>query len=60
MLCPKCDKKLTKIKIDTFSEMGQNDEETPKNKYFAITCPNCDTVISVVINPEWDKFPLSS
>jgi len=50
--CPHCQKEISKVEIQKLPDMGKNDLENPKDRYLVAVCPICETIISVVLNPE--------
>ena len=52
MKCPHCKEKISKVIINKLPEMGFNDNGIPGDRYIVATCPLCETIISVLLNPE--------
>lgn len=52
MKCPHCKKEISKVEIQKLPDMGKDDLENPNDRYLAAICPNCETIISIVLNPE--------
>jgi hypothetical protein len=46
--CPKCDKAIDNVKIHSIAGVTQTDKQA---KCTAYTCPSCNTMISVSIDP---------
>jgi len=56
MKCPHCKEKISKVVINELPEMGFNNSntsnDTPEDRYVVATCPSCETIISVLLNPD--------
>ena len=56
MKCPHCKEKISKVIISELPEMGLSDSNTssdiPGDRYVVATCPSCETIISVLLNPD--------
>jgi len=55
MKCPHCKKEISKVEIQKLPDMGKNDLEIPNDHYLAATCPDCEVIISIVLNSERKK-----
>jgi uncharacterized protein with PIN domain len=58
MMCPRCDKKLTEVRIEPLPKVIGDEISIPLNNIRVITCPNCEKIIQILYSPEMNGFSI--